>query len=267
MKPIYKWSGGKRDEIKLFKKHYPDNFNLYIEPFFGGGAVFFDLNFNSNVINDKHTESIIFLNEIKKGNSKKIYDLMASFDNNEKVYYYIRDEYKPSSSLEEAFRFFYLRKTCFRGMLRYNSSGKFNIPFGRYKNYSFEELLDDSYESLLKNTFIFNDDFDFIFNNFNDKNNFVFLDPPYDSEFTNYGYCTFGKEDHFRLSELFKETNNKCLLIIGKTDFITSLYKEYIVEEYNKEYKFKIYGGRIGQEINNKHLVIKNYWQKILEIV
>ena len=87
----------------------------------------------------------------------------------------------------------------------------------------------------------------------------MFLDPPYDSEFTDYGYCCFGKDEHRKLATCFKETKIKCLMIIGKTDFIEELYKDYIVEEYDKKYKFKLYAGRIGDEINTKHLVIKNY--------
>jgi DNA adenine methylase len=85
------------------------------------------------------------------------------------------------------------------------------------------------------------------------------LDPPYDSEFTDYGYCQFGKADQQKLAQHFKETKNKCLMIIGKTDFIVNLYKDYIVDEYDKQYKFKLYANRIGDEINTKHLVIKNY--------
>jgi DNA adenine methylase len=87
----------------------------------------------------------------------------------------------------------------------------------------------------------------------------MFLDPPYDSEFTDYGYCTFGKEEHKKLANCFKTTNIKCLMIIGKTPFIEELYKEYIVADYDKKYRFKLHSGRIGDEINTKHLVIKNY--------
>jgi len=87
----------------------------------------------------------------------------------------------------------------------------------------------------------------------------MFLDPPYDSEFTDYGYCSFGKKEHIKLAQYFKNTKTKCLMIIGKTDFIKELYKDYIVEEYEKKYKFKIHSGRVGDEINVKHLIIKNY--------
>ena len=87
----------------------------------------------------------------------------------------------------------------------------------------------------------------------------MFLDPPYDSQFTDYGYCQFDKTDHTRLAELFKGTKIRCLMIVGKTSFIESLYQGYIVEEYEKNYRFKIHSGRVGNEINTKHLVISNY--------
>jgi len=106
---------------------------------------------------------------------------------------------------------------------------------------------------------IYNKDFSYIFKKYNDENNFMFLDPPYDSKFTDYGYCQFGKEEHKKLFDYFQKTKNKCLLIIGKTDFIEDLYKKYIVDKYEKKYRFKIHSGRVGNEINNIHLIIKNF--------
>jgi DNA adenine methylase len=144
-------------------------------------------------------------------------------------------------------------------MLRYNKSGKFNIPFGKYKTINYDALKDPEYENLLKRTTILQCGFAETFNKYNDESNFMFLDPPYDSEFTDYGYCTFGKEEQKQLADLFKATKNKCLMIIGKTKFIEELYAGYIVGEYSKQYKFKLYAGRIGEEINTKHLIIKNY--------
>ena len=101
--------------------------------------------------------------------------------------------------------------------------------------------------------------FEYIFANYNNEHNFMFLDPPYDSEFTDYGYCQFGKKEQEKLAKYFKETKIKCLMVIGKTAFIQELYKDYIVDEYDKNYRFKLYDGRVGDEINTKHLVIKNY--------
>ena len=70
---------------------------------------------------------------------------------------------------------------------------------------------------------------------------------------------SFGKDEQRKLAECFKNTKIKCLIVIGKTPFIEELYKDYIVGEYDKKYKFKLHSGRIGDEINNKHLIIKNY--------
>lgn len=259
MLPLYKWSGGKRNEIKLFKEFYPKNYELYIEPFFGAGAVYFDLLPEKAIINDIHPENINFLNQIKNGKAKDIYDLMLEFPNNEKTYYFVRDEFDANDNVKKAFRFFYLRKTCYRGMLRYNQSGKFNIPFGRYKTYNFEELLDKNYFDILQNTEIYNTDYKEIFKKYNDENNFVFLDPPYDSEFTDYGYCKFDRQNQIELAEIFKTTKNKCLMIISETPFISELYKDFIKGKYSKKYAFKLHDGRIGDEIDKNHLIITNY--------
>jgi len=259
LNPIIKWSGGKKDEIKIFKKYIPHDYELYIEPFIGGGSLFFNLGSNKAVIVDVHRELICLYNSIKNGHSMDIYKFMEEHPNNEETYYKIRDNMKIENDLDRAKQFYYQRKTCFRGMLRYNKSGKFNIPYGKYKNCNFEDLKNKDYEILLKNTDIIHDSFEKVFNKYNNKKNFVFLDPPYDSEFTDYGYCNFGKEDHKKLAECFKSTKNRCLMIIGKTDFIVDLYKDYIIAEYDKKYRFKIHSKRVGKEINTKHLVIKNY--------
>lgn len=259
LKPLVKWSGGKSDEIKVFEKHFPEHYTTYIEPFVGGGSVYFYLNTDNAVISDVHTELIDLYNSLGKGKGHEIFEFMQNSPNDEATYYNIRDNMEIADELDSAKRFYYQRKTCFRGMLRYNKNGKFNIPFGKYKTINYSELLNKSYETLLSKTTILNKGFEYIFENYNDENHFMFLDPPYDSEFTDYGYCQFGKEEQKKLAELFKNTKIKCLMIIGKTKFIEELYEGYIVEEYEKKYKFKIYNNRIGDEINTKHLIIKNY--------
>lgn len=259
LKPFIKWSGGKGDEIKMFEKYFPENYDKYIEPFVGGGSVFFYLNPKNAVISDVHIELIDLYKSIGNGKGQEIFDFMKHNPNDENIYYKIRDEMIMNDELDIAKRFYYQRKTCFRGMLRYNKNGKFNIPFGRYKTINYSEIINKDYETLLGRTEILNKSFDFIFENYNNENNFMFLDPPYDSEFTDYGYCQFGKEEQNKLALLFKNTKIKCLMIIGKTNFIEELYRDYIVAEYDKKYRFKLYDNRVGDEINTKHLIIKNY--------
>jgi DNA adenine methylase len=259
LKPIVKWSGGKSDEIKMFEHHFPEKYDTYIEPFVGGGSVYFYLNPTKAVINDIHSELIAFYKAIGDGKMDKIYEFMKNNLNNEETYYKVRDEMPINDDLDIAIRFYYQRKTCFRGMLRYNKQGKFNIPFGRYKTINYEDLKNQEYETLLNRTEILNESFEQLFKKYNDANNFMFLDPPYDSEFTDYGYCEFAKKEQETLAKCFKTTKIKCLMIIGKTQFIEDLYKEYIVGEYDKKYRFKLYDNRVGDEINTKHLIIKNY--------
>jgi len=288
LKPMFKWSGGKRREISLFAKHYPKNYDIFVEPFVGGGAVYFDLNFEGkNVIADVHDEVINFykqcrsfakMQEMKSflenpwqnllrssratENQKSIYEgLPEQFKNHgEATYYFMRDGFRTTNDFKKAAKFYYLRKTAYRGMIRYNPRGDFNIPWGKYKSISLPELDEERYSELLSRTEIKTQSFEKTFDRYGKKENaFIFLDPPYDSEFSDYK-TGFGRKEQEKLAECFKSAKAKCLMIIGKTDFISSLYSDYIVEEYHKSYAFKIHSGRIKPEdINNFHLVIKNY--------
>ena len=260
MKPIIKWSGGKSDEIKIFEKYFPDNYETYIEPFVGGGSVYFNLEPQKAVISDVHPELIDFYKTIANGNSNEIINFMKEHPNTEEEYYKVRS-IDITNSIDNASRFYYLRKTCFRGMMRYNKKGGFNVPYGRYKTCSYTDLENNDYHKLLARTEILNCGFEDIFNNekYNNENSFVFLDPPYDSPFTDYGYCNFTREHHKKLAECFKNTKMKCMIVISETDFIRELYSNYIIEKYPKKYRFKLYDNRINDDINKNHLIITNY--------
>ena len=270
LKPLCKWSGGKRDEIKQFKELYPTNFKRYIEPFAGGAAVYFDLEFQGeNVINDIHPDLVNFYRQISQGHSQEIYDLVSSWGISEMDYYFVRGGGKklpkgapvftPISDIDRAAQFIYLRKTCFRGMIRYNSDGKFNIPWGKYKSANFDELINPRYTSLLERTTIFQSDYNQLFDDYNQQDNFFFIDQPYDSTFNDYGGDNFTRENQIQLFERFSTTKSKCMMVVGGSEFIRNIYQDYIVREYPKNYSFKIYAGRVGDEINVNHLVITNY--------
>jgi len=259
--PLVKWSGGKKDEIKRFAHHLPEmeTVDTYLEPFIGGGALYFHLRPQKAAISDVHKELIDLYQSVKDGHGADIRTFMSNTPNEEGVYYSVRDKMEIPDAVENAKRFYYLRKTCYRGMLRYNKKGKFNIPFGRYKTYKYDAVADPAYQELLGRTDIFCKDFTHLFETYNSADNFMFLDPPYDSEFTDYGYCSFGREEHERLAHCFKTTTIRCMMVIGATEFIRELYDGYIVDEYDKKYRFKLHSNRIGKEIDNVHLVIKNY--------
>jgi DNA adenine methylase len=148
LKPLIKWSGGKKDEIKYFIKYFPIDYNIYLEPFIGGGSVYFYIVPKKAVISDVHNELIDFYKSIQENKSNELYQFMENNNNDELTYYKIRDEMKIISMLDSAKRFYYQRKTCFRGMLRYNKKGEFNIPFGKYKTLNYESLKDKNYENL-----------------------------------------------------------------------------------------------------------------------
>jgi DNA adenine methylase len=259
LNPLFKWSGGKKDEIKYIVDHIPKDYDTYLEPFFGGGALFFYLKPHKSAISDVHEELISFYKEIQNNNSDKIIDFMDKHPNNSDTYYNVRSM-KTNNNLDIACKFFYLRKTCYRGMIRYNKNGGFNIPYGKYKNINYDYLNNTKYEKLLLNCDIHMGDFEYIFKKYDNENNFMFLDPPYDTPFSNYGFSSFGREEHKRLASLFKKSKCKCLMIISETDFIKKLYENYIVDTFDKKYKFRLHSDRINSDnIDKPHLIIKNY--------
>ena len=131
------------------------------------------------------------------------------------------------------------------------------VSFGQSKKNQNEQLAIQYYQSgeYEKAAELFED----IFDKYNGEENFFFLDPPYDSVFTDYGYCKYDRENHLQLHEKFINTKSKCLMVIGETEFITELYKDYIKDKFHKKYSFKIHSGRVGNEIDNYHLIITNY--------
>jgi DNA adenine methylase len=257
LSPLVKWSGGKAEEIKQILPFMPTH-ETYVEPFIGGGALYFYLNPHKAVINDIHPELVKLYRAIATGRRLDMKAFMTAHPNTEEEYYKVRSM-PITSDFDAACQFYYLRKTCFRGMLRYNASGKFNIPYGKYKTINFSDLDGTGHEALLTRTTIMSGSFKEVFAACDTPEHFIFLDPPYDSKFTDYGYCSFGRKEQEELAALFKKSKAKCMIVIGETDYIKNLYAGYIVHRYPKNYKFKIHSGRVGEEINVNHIVICNY--------
>lgn len=246
--PILKWAGGKRQLLPELIKFLPKKFNNYIEPFIGGGALYFYLNYNNSIINDSNSEIINLYNEIKN-NPNSILKELTKYKNDEDFYYLIRKTY-PKTNLKRAARIIYLNRTCFNGLYRVNKKGDFNVPYGKYKKVRFIDKNNLFLASkLLKKSKIFNKDYKYILKNFCNKKDLVFLDPPYlpiskYSDFKRYTKEQFSLEDHVELSAYYNELDKKgCYLIL------TNSNNEIITKLYNK---FKIKIIKTKRNINSK---------------
>jgi DNA adenine methylase len=232
--PILKWAGGKRQLIPELKKYIPTKFNKYIEPFFGGGALFFHLAYDNSIINDNNPEIINLYQEVSK-RPKLIIEELEKYKNNEKFFYALRNS-SPKTSIKKAARTIFLNRTCFNGLYRVNKKGQFNVPYGKSQNINFVDKKNLLLASkILKKTKIYNLDYKFIMQKFCKKKDFVFLDPPYlpiskYSDFKRYTKEQFHLNDHIELSEHYKELDKKgCYLILtnSNNEIINKLYREY----------------------------------------
>src|SRR5579864_2074663 len=163
--PLFKWTGGKRKEIKHFGKFFPTfvtkrEVYTYVEPFAGGAAVFWHLNNVSgkNVINEFDEEVVNFYKEFHKADPKFVNTLQTigkvkEHNDLEAIYYELRDQdrkggLKNLSTCDRAIRFFVVNQLAFSGMRRFNSRGEFNVPFGHYKGLNADVITSEQHKIL-----------------------------------------------------------------------------------------------------------------------
>jgi len=240
--PFLKWAGGKRQLIPQMIKYFPKNFNEYIEPFVGGGALFFYILPRKTILIDIN-EDLINCYKVIKNNVRELIELLKNHKNEKDYYYQIRaldrapESYSKLSDVEKASRAIYLNRCCYNGLYRVNSKGQFNVPFGRYKNPKFcdEENL-EAVSNALEYVDILHGSFEICLK-YAEKSDFVYFDPPYHplsktSSFTSYTKDNFGKESQRKLFSVFKRLDERgCKLLLSNSynDFILDLYTEYQV--------------------------------------
>lgn len=134
-KPPVKWAGGKGKLMPQFEPLFPwDKYGLYVEPFVGGGAVFFHLLPEKAVLIDSNEELMNFYLVVCDSLDELVSDL-RQHKHTRKYYYSVRDlDPLTLSPVKQVSRFLYLNKTSYNGLWRVNSQGNHNVPFGRYKN-------------------------------------------------------------------------------------------------------------------------------------
>jgi len=273
-RPFLKWAGGKTQLLGELEKRLPgsilDNMSIrkYVEPFVGGGAMFFFLkskyNVKKSLLLDVNPELILAYQVLQNDHQKLIESLSQleeehlgkSEKSRKENYYSIRRAYNQQMShlnyetydedwIHRTTHLIFLNKTCFNGLFRLNSKGEFNVPFGRYKN---PKICDEGNLHLvhkaLKNTELLSADFGQA-REFIEKETLVYLDPPYrpishTSHFTSYSRNGFTDENQKELAKFYGEMDSLgAYLMLSNSDpknqnpgdeFFDALYKDYNIE-------------------------------------
>ncbi len=170
---------------------------------------------------------------------------------------------KPPSLQYKIANFCFIREYCYGSMFRYNKNGEFNIPYGgisyNKKNFKdkIENMFNEDIQHIFKNTDIECMDFEnFVIKSNLTENDFMFLDPPYDTDFSDYEGKAFTHDDQKRLASLLGQTAAKFILVIKNTDFIYSLYKDkFKILSFDNQYTYNV---RSRNERKVEHLLITN---------
>jgi len=238
VKPFLKWAGGKSQLLSRLVKFVPEDYNKYIEPFIGGGALFFRMQPERAVIADSNEELIITYKQIQK-QLPKILKVLKTFKNEEEFYYNTRAQDPNKLTLtERAARLLYLNKTCYNGLYRVNKKGQFNVPFGKSSGNFFNPLVLENARRALHGVKIEHGSYDNILTKYAESGDFIFLDPPYypisqNSDFKRYTKDFFYEQDHVLLKNEFERLVNlgcKVVLTNSRHPFILDLYKDYEIQ-------------------------------------
>ncbi len=272
-KPFVKWAGGKRQIIDKLKEHLPEDYDTYYEPFVGGGALLLELIPKKAVINDSNRE-LMNVYECIKDEEKlsKMLKELNSYEtkHSEDFYFEIRNKDRDKvkfwkiADYKRAARTIYLNKACFNGLYRVNSKNEFNVPFNKkdkintyesanihsihdYLNYCDVTLLSCDFEESVKDA---------------QKGDFIYFDPPYDSDTTTFNSYTengFDKKEQVRLARVFKELSDKgCYVMLSNhnTKLINELYAEFNIHVIEAKRNINANGKKRGKV---EEVIITNY--------
>src|SRR6266849_1553845 len=223
VRPPLKWAGGKRWQVQHLVDYWRrDTSKRLVEPFCGGLAVTLGLMPERALLNDVNQHVINFYSWLKKG-----LVIMTPMTKSATKYYAARNKFNrllasgKGGTAEAASLFYYLNRTGYNGLCRFNASGGFNVPYGQYKtiNYRTDFL---EFKSVFANWEFTNSDFDKIALQADD---FVYADPPYDVEFTTYSKGGFGWDEQVRTAEFLAKHTGPVILSNQATKRIVDLYK------------------------------------------
>lgn len=273
MKPFLRWAGGKRQLLPYLLERVPEKFGAYHEPFLGGGALFFALRAQGFKglahLSDLNWDLIQTYSQVRNA-PESLIRMLGSLENTEITYYQMRNQSRiaepgAKGAVEkmraDAARFIYLNQTCFNGLYRVNSDGKFNVPYGHRKgdpHYN-PELLRAASEALQVAT-ISHQGFDraVLAAACGD---FVYFDPPYvpvkAGAFTSYTAAGFGRTDHVRLADVagtLRRRRVKVMISNSDTPLVRALYEGWHIESITARRS-------VGAKVRGKaqELLIRSY--------
>ena len=274
-KPFVKWAGGKRQLIPVLNENLPKTMGTYFEPFLGGGALLFHILTERSGqrcgISDLNSDLVLAYTTIRDKAEELIGSLKIhakNYQKESKSYYYSIRDCNPRSAIEKTSRLIFLNRTCFNGLYRVNSKGKFNVPLGRYTNpnivneeniHSVSQIL-QSRKILIKCR-----DFESVLDDAK-KDDLVYFDPPYQpvsntANFTSYTSKSFTYDDLKRLAKLCLKLDSKgCKVMLSNSNS-----KEVADMFTEKQWQIKKIEANRSINSNSKkrtghyELLIKNY--------
>jgi len=259
VRPFLKWVGGKRSILDELSKRVPSEYKAYVEPFLGGGALYFSLKPEKAYLSDINFHLVLTYQAVRDDVDELIKCLKIHQSRHEKKYFLnARDRlFTEKESTKIASLFIYLNKTCFNGLYRVNKAGKFNVPMGDYKD---PQIFDEENLRLasgaLKGVEIEQHDFSQVELV---KGNFYYLDPPYHETYASYDGSGFKDDEHIALANFCKEIHKAggyFMLSNSDTDLIRTIYKSFKIEVISASRSVSCKGNQRGKE---KELLIRNY--------
>ena len=290
-KPFVKWAGGKGSLVKLLAAHLPADFCnkkdvTYIEPFVGGGAMLFYMltnfpNIRRVIINDVNADLILCYRFVKNNPEKLIaqlkrieneYSQLQTMEEKSIYYYRMRDKYNDNIPMddERAACFIFLNKTCFNGLYRVNTTGKFNVPFGKYKKPLIcDDVLISIDHKLLKNVDIYTGNYSEISKHLGKGYNYIYIDPPYrplsgTAYFKEYSHNVFDDKEQEKLKKFCdKLTDKGCQIMQSNSNsmdegesYFAKLYQEYYIDQIKAH---RYINAHVGKREKETELLIMNY--------
>lgn len=257
-RPLLKWAGGKSQLLGEIIPKMPQKYGRFIEPFFGGGALFFAVRPVGGIIADSNPELVNLYRSVAD-DVEGVIEQLRLLQNTEEIFYLVRGlDWTKLPSFQAAARTIFLNRTCYNGLYRVNKSGGFNVPYGRYKN---PKILDEdplrAASGLLRQTTILCGDYKTVLKENAQAGDFVFLDPPYlpvsaYADFKRYTKEQFYEEDHVELAtEVHRLHELGCHVILTNSNhpLVHDQYSKFPIEVIQTKRYISCHGkGRTGED-------------------